>query len=403
MTNYSGRQLGRYRLLQVIGSGGFADVYLALDRHDNKVAIKVFHEHPGNDKKPKLLKEARSFRLSHPNIISILDFGEEYLDKQSTPFIVMTYASKGNLRQRHPRKAQVALSVIVSYVVKIADALSYLHHFQGEKLVHGDVKPENILVGENDEILLGDFGTVMMSSSDRDFVPSKQDAVGTIHYMAPEQLKGTPCRASDQYSLGVMVYEWLTGVPPLTGTFVSLSYQHLRKDTVPPPLRERLPIISPEIEQVVMKALAKSPEERFPTIREFATALEKSYKETLEQIIEQGNSYYQAKQYEDAKKAYSHALELCPTEARVHSRRGDAHRHLEEYSQAIDDYERVLKANPKLAPIWNSRGAAYHGLKEYQKALNDYEWALELDPFYELARLNRERALKDLKDQHPHS
>src|SRR5207249_10734737 len=131
---------------------------------------------------------------------------------------------------------------------------------------------ENMLLGRQNEGLLSDFGIALMAQQTRE--QALQTTAGTIGYMAPEQIQGKPCLASDQYSLGIIVYEWLSGNRPFQGSFTEVVSQHL---AVPPaPLREQAPSISVEVEQVVMKALAKNPKERFTNIRDFAEALEQA-------------------------------------------------------------------------------------------------------------------------------
>ncbi|HEY7126465.1 MAG TPA: ABC transporter substrate-binding protein, partial [Ktedonobacterales bacterium] len=137
---------------------------------------------------------------------------------------------------------------------------------------HRDVKPENMLLGPNGEVLLSDFGIALLAHSSRS--QSTQDAVGTVTYMAPEQLQGHPRPASDQYALAVVVYEWLAGSKLFDGSFTEIASQHLFAP--PPPLRQKAPTISPLVEQVVMTALAKKPEERFGSVRAFANALEQA-------------------------------------------------------------------------------------------------------------------------------
>src|SRR5437588_5140881 len=127
----------------------------------------------------------------------------------------MEYDPNGTLRQRYPKGTRLPFNTIVSYVTQIADALEHAHH---EKLVHRDVKPGNILLGRRHEALLADFGLAVLTRSARS--QSLEKAAGTPTYMAPEQLRGSPRRASDQYALGIMVYEWLSGDVPFHGSFL---------------------------------------------------------------------------------------------------------------------------------------------------------------------------------------
>jgi len=185
------------------------------------------------------------------------------------PFLIMDYAPNGTLRQRHPKGAVLPPAVFIPYVKQVSSALQYAHD---RKFIHRDVKPENMLLGSRGEVLLSDFGLVLIAQSTGS--RSIQEMSGTIAYMAPEQLQGKPHPASDQYSLGIIVYEWLTGDRPFNGAFVEIASQHML--TPPAPLHEKRPGIAPAIEEVVLTALAKSPQQRFASIQAFATALEQA-------------------------------------------------------------------------------------------------------------------------------
>jgi len=266
MTDRVGQQLGNYRLLRLLGRGGFADVYLGKDvRRQMLVAVKVFHERLTDHNLKQFLNEARLFRLKHPHIVQLLDFGIE----DDNPYLVMDYVPGGSLRRLHPKGTRLPLSLIVSYVTQVASALQYAHE---EGIVHRDIKPENMLVGEQQQILLADFGIASIAYTTPSLVV--QDQAGTIPYMAPEQLQGRPRPASDQYALGIVVYEWICGDRPFHGTFPEIQSQHL---SVPPPsLLERVPSLSPLVEEIVMTALAKKPNRRFVSIHAFAIALEQA-------------------------------------------------------------------------------------------------------------------------------
>jgi len=164
--------------------------------------------------------------------------------------------------------------VIVSVVKQVAEALQYAHD---QKFIHRDVKPENMLVGRREEVLLSDFGIATIAHSTASL--SAQTSVSTIGYMAPEQIEGHARPASDQYALGVVVYEWLCGERPFEGSVSEVLVQHL---SIPPlPLHERLPTIPAEVEQVVLRALAKDPKARFTSVQAFATALEQASQRAL--------------------------------------------------------------------------------------------------------------------------
>jgi predicted ATPase/DNA-binding CsgD family transcriptional regulator len=263
MADRVGQQLGNYHLIQLLGRGNFAEVYLGQHLHlHTQAAIKILYRQLESHDAEGFLNEARALaHLQHPHIIRVLDFGIE----ATTPFLVMDYAPGGNLRQHYPKGTLLPLDTIVTYVEQVAEALQYAHQ---EKLIHRDIKPENMLLGRHNEILLSDFGLAIMAQSSR----KPQDTAGTIAYMAPEQLRGKPRPASDQYALGVVVYEWVCGDCPFHGTLSDLYSQHL---FVPPPsLHEKVPTIPLAVEQVVLKALAEDPQERFSSVQAFSRALE---------------------------------------------------------------------------------------------------------------------------------
>jgi len=269
MADLTGQQLGNYRLVRLLGHGGFADVYLGEHvRLKTQAAIKVRYEQFEKDDAEQFLVEAQTIaNLVHPHIVRIFDFDVH----EGMPFLVMEYAPNGTLRQRYPKGSCVPLEAIISHVKQIADALQYAHD---EKFMHRDIKPENLLLGRRDDILLSDFGLALVAQSTRQ--QSLQDLGGTAYYMSPEQLRGKPRPASDQYALGIVVYEWLTGVRPFTGSFSEVASQHIFEP--PPPIHEKLPTISPAVEEVVMTALAKDPHQRFASVRSFANALEQASK-----------------------------------------------------------------------------------------------------------------------------
>ena len=267
MTSLVGQQLGNYRLLRPLGAGGFAEVYLGEHVYLNtQAAIKVLQTRLAEDERERFLNEARIIaRFVHPHIVRVLEFGVE----GDAPFLVMDYAQGGNVRQRLPKGVPLLPATILPYVNQVAEALQYAH---AQQLVHRDVKPENMLLGRDDEVLLSDFGIALIAQSVR--FQSAQEVFGTASYMAPEQIQGKAESASDQYALGVVLYEWLGGEVPFHGSFTELCSQHLF--TSPPPLQEKVPGISSTIEAVVEKALAKDPHDRFASVQAMASAFEEA-------------------------------------------------------------------------------------------------------------------------------
>ncbi|MDQ2714044.1 MAG: serine/threonine protein kinase [Chloroflexota bacterium] len=272
MTYHVGQKLGNYQLVRLLGRGGYAEVYLGKHIYlKTRAAIKMVHMRVADDSMESFLNEARTIaRLEHPHIVRVLEFGME--DGQ-VPFLVMSYAPQGTLRQRHPKGSSLSPARVLSYVNQVASALQYAHE---RKVIHRDVKPENMLLGANDEVLLSDFGLAVVSQSSPQ--QNLHDRAGTTAYMAPEQLQGRPCRASDQYALAIVIYEWLCGRPPFVGSDLEIAIQHTQFK--PPPLHEKLPGIPPVIEQAVMTALAKDPEQRFASVRDFTNTLAEACRPT---------------------------------------------------------------------------------------------------------------------------
>jgi len=273
MSNLVGRRFGNYSLLRLLGQGGFADVYLGEHIHLNTLAaIKVLRTQLGQDDITRFRTEARTIApLIHPNIVRVLEFDVE----GNIPFLVMEYAPNGNLRQRHRENVALSQEVVLPYVKQVAAALQYAHN---QKIIHRDIKPENMLLGRNNEVLLSDFGIALVTENilaqSLRQANSEVATAGSVAYMAPEQNQGKPCPASDQYALAVVIYEWLCGVKPFHGSYMAVAVQHLQAP--PPPMREKMPTISPDVEMVVLRALAKDPNQRFGSVQAFANAFEQA-------------------------------------------------------------------------------------------------------------------------------
>jgi serine/threonine protein kinase len=269
-----GQQLANYRLLQALGQGSFAQVYLGQHVHlDIYAAVKVLHAQLGVQEEQEFRKEALLLaRLKNLHIIRILDYGVT----NNRPFLIMELAANGSLNKIYPHGTRLPLLEIVAYVMQIADGLGYAHE---QNVVHRDIKPENILVGDSGELLLADFGIAKLLTSSSNMTNT---LAGTLAYMAPEQFMGRPGPASDQYALGIMVYEWLAGRFPFQGTVAEVTGQHLKSP--PPLLRQFNPAISPEVEGVALTALKKEPVQRFRNVQAFANALRQAARVDDQQI-----------------------------------------------------------------------------------------------------------------------
>jgi serine/threonine protein kinase len=258
-----GQQLGHYRLVRLLGSGGFADVYLSEHIHlHTQAAVKILHTRLAETDIEEFRREAQTVALlQHPSIVRVLDFGVE----DTIPYLAMDYAPNGSLRNRYPKGTAVPVPEITPILMQVASALQHAHD---HRLIHRDIKPENMLLGRNNEVLLSDFGIALVTQSSHS--QSTQNIAGTIAYMAPEQIQAHPRPASDQYALGIVVYEWLCGLRPFQGSYTEIAVKHTM---IPPPsLCEQIPHLPATIEQVVMKALQKDAQQRFDNMLTFAQA-----------------------------------------------------------------------------------------------------------------------------------
>jgi serine/threonine protein kinase len=259
-----GQYIGGCRIQRLLGQGQSSEVYLGVHPGlSHPVAVKLLHAWTGEREVQRFLTQAAMLsKLDHPHIIHIYDFG---LTDNDVPYLVVSYAPYGTLRQRYPRGTRLPLSEVAGYVVQTADALQYVHEHQ---LVHRDVKPQNMLLGAQGEIILNDFGTTTVSYS---LIPNAVDFEGTVLYAAPEQLEGRSLRGSDQYALAIMTHELLTGSWPFTGTFEEVARKHLLME--PPTVREKGINIPVLCEEALQRALSKDPSARFACIEDFASAL----------------------------------------------------------------------------------------------------------------------------------
>lgn len=284
MTNFEGWRFEQYTLDWLIGQGGFADVYRAWDDNLSRwVAIKVLRKRLTNDDLKNFFKEARIMaNLRHPHIVTVFTFNFirvlELGRYRKIPYLVMDYAPNGSLAERHLHGELLHIDTILWYLKQIVGALSYIHSCRqdGRGLVHQDVKPANILLGMNDEVLISDFGIARFVQNARLQLSSIFDNewVGTAIYMAPELFRGQASPATDQYALGIMLFEWLTGRYPFYGTNAEIRWHQIH--TPPPSLRTISSDISPAVEQVVLKTLHKNPRSRYKNVSEMLAALEEA-------------------------------------------------------------------------------------------------------------------------------
>jgi serine/threonine-protein kinase len=256
---------GRYRIIRKLGSGGMANVYLAEDEElGRRVAIKILNDRYANDELfiERFRREAKSAAaLSHPNIVSIYDRGEA----EGTYYIAMEVIEGRSLKEMILTRGPLPITTALTLAREILDALSFAHR---HGIIHRDIKPHNILIGER--LKVTDFGIARAGASQ---MTEAGSIMGTAQYLSPEQARGAPVTAaSDLYSVGIVLYEMLTGKVPFTGDSpIEIAMKHLN-DPPRPPSRIR-PEIPAELDAVVLRVLAKEPEDRYQSAEEFSEDL----------------------------------------------------------------------------------------------------------------------------------
>lgn len=266
-----GRILGnRYEIIAKLGSGGMANVYQAKDRVLNRVVtVKVLRNELAEDKDfvRRFQLEAQAVAsLSHPNIVSIYDVGEE----DGLPYLVMEYVEGCNLKEIIKREGRLSPGEVISIGMQVCAALAHAHE---KGIIHRDIKPHNILVMPGGRVKVADFGLARVLSLPNVTVTQSGTVMGSVHYFAPEQARGEEVGPkSDIYSLGVVLYEALSGHVPFQGDNpISVALKHLQEE--PPSLRKENPAVPPSLEEIIFKAMAKDPDKRFDSAREMQNAL----------------------------------------------------------------------------------------------------------------------------------
>jgi eukaryotic-like serine/threonine-protein kinase len=260
---------GRYRIVRKLGSGGMADVYLAEDEElGRRIAIKILNDRHANDESfvERFRREAKNAAgLSHPNIVAIYDRGEA----EGTYYIAMEYLDGRSLKELVVARGPLPIGDAIDATRQVLAALRFAHR---KGVVHRDIKPHNVMADADGRLKVTDFGIARAGVSQ---MTEAGSIIGTAQYLSPEQARGAAVdQRSDLYSVGVVLYEMLTGKTPFTGeTPVEIAMKHL-SDPPRPPSLER-PDISPDLDMVVLRALAKSPDDRYQTAEEMDAELER--------------------------------------------------------------------------------------------------------------------------------
>ena len=264
----------RYEIIKSIGEGGMANVYLAKDTIlDREVAVKVLRGDLSTDEKfiRRFQREALSVsNLSHPNIVEVYDVGEE--DGQY--YIVMEYIEGKTLKQLLNKRGALTLPEVIDIMTQLTDGLAHAHEAY---IIHRDIKPQNIMIEDNGTIKITDFGIAMAVNATQ--FTQTNSVMGTVHYLPPEQANGKGATVkSDIYSLGILMYELLTGSVPFKGdNAVEIALKHMKEKL--PSIRKQNPLIPQSVENIVIKACAKNPRNRYDTVKEMhddiVTAMER--------------------------------------------------------------------------------------------------------------------------------
>src|ERR1700755_955471 len=264
----------RYELGEILGFGGMSEVHLARDvRLHRDVAVKVLRAALARDPSfyLRFRREAQNAAaLNHPSIVAVYDTGEAETPSGPLPYIVMEYVEGVTLRDIVHTEGPLAPRRAIEIIADACQALNFSHQ---NGIIHRDVKPANIMISATNAVKVMDFGIARAIADSGNSVTQTAAVIGTAQYLSPEQARGETVDArSDVYSLGCVLYEILTGEPPFVGDSpVAVAYQHVREDPVPP--SERNPALSPDLDAVVLKALAKNPDNRYQTAAEMRTDL----------------------------------------------------------------------------------------------------------------------------------
>lgn len=301
----------RYQIVKTIGEGGMANVYLAYDTIlERNVAVKVLRGDLATDEKfvRRFQREALSASsLSHPNIVEVYDVGED----DGIYYIVMEYIEGKHLKQLIKKRGKLTLNEVIDIMVQITDGMACAHD---SYIIHRDIKPQNIMILENGLVKITDFGIAMALNSTQ--LTQTNSVMGSVHYLPPEQASGKGCTIqSDIYSMGILMYELLTGTLPYKGeNAVEIALKHLKEPL--PSIRNELPNIPQSVENIILKSTAKNPKNRYSDAREMNEDLKTCAEESRSNEKPYNYKYPEFDEAEAAKKekAIEKTLEYVPND-----------------------------------------------------------------------------------------
>jgi serine/threonine protein kinase len=355
----------------------------------------VLHSHHGSvENRERFLQEARLLeKLKHPHILSVTDAG---FNEHRFPYLVSDYAPQGSLRNRLRRhgKRPLPLEEALSVLSQIGEGLSYAHQ---QNIVHRDLKPDNILFDAKGEALLADFGIATALLANNTSMLHSTGIMGTPRYMAPEQFQHKVSRRSDQYALGCIAYELLTGRPPFVeNDFFTLIVKHSSEQ--PPDPTQFNALLPTHVVQALLRALEKEREKRYPDILSFIQALSKPVEpKSSEMWIQEALVHQEDGRYTQSLEAYEQALRVSPTLAPAYGGKALALYSLGRYSESLEAIEHALHLASQNATFHFGKGLILESLQRYAEALRFYRQAIQLEPNYAQARQKSEELLRKVQ------
>ena len=390
-----GKRIGGYRVTTFIAHGSYGPIYYAERSFptDRSVVVKLLYSlHLGTQAQyDQFLQEVQALKaLKHPHILPVLD-ADLY---NGIPYLVTGYAPNVSLRYRLWQLPGhiLPLSEAVNILARVGQAL---HHAHQQNTIHGNLKPENILFDAQGEVLLADFGIATLAATSG---PHHRNTISTAPYMAPEQFDGVLSSASDQYALGCIAYETMTGCFPFTAPDV-MAMRMLHKTAQPVAPIQLKPDLPVHIEQAILKTMAKQWNDRHADVSAFIMALYSPRPGAARQAnewLEEGNTLREANHYEEALLAYERAIQLNRNYTVAYYYKGAVLYYLRRYEEALLAYERAIRLNPDYANTYIGKGLVLAKLNRYDAALATYEQAIQRDPTKHRAHHSKGQALNKL-------